>query len=314
MTAAFAAVWIADARPKLSGLSLGLALAKPHIAAPCFLWTLCTRRWRVAITAALVVLASFAAYAARIPENPALVARGYAQVIAATYAGPEGLVGLTSIRAWARTAGEYADIVWIAGSILLLTLACWTAARTRAGCTDGRMIALGTLNLWSLLTFYHNGHNLILMFPAFLYLLCGDGAFTSARIVAIAALQLTMMFDVPTRLGPLAPAHGWQHFAIRDFDRVIALLMFCGLVVAGRRCSSRSRSGRLGGLRGGARSRATSSVNFSLRIRMLASQAIRARLSRTTRLTRHGPSRCADPSIPLPAAQGATRHARKLPR
>lgn len=236
MTAAFAAVWIAQTRPTLSGLSLGLALAKPHIAAPCFLWTLCTRRWRVAITAALVVLASFAAYAARIPENPLLVARGYAQVIATTYAGPEGLVGLTSIRAWTRSAGKYSDIVWIAASVLLLALACWTAARTRAGCTDDRMIALGTLNVWSLLTFYHNGHNLILMFPAFLYLLCGDGTFTSARIVAIAALQLAMMFDVPTRLGPLAPPHGWQHVVIRDFDRAIALVMFCGLVVAGRRC------------------------------------------------------------------------------
>jgi hypothetical protein len=55
--------------------------------------------------------------------------------------------------------------------------------------------------LWSLLAVYHNGHNLILLLPAFVYVLMApDGATDRERIVAAALLQAAMMADAPVRL------------------------------------------------------------------------------------------------------------------
>ena len=61
MTLAFLSLRLVDAHRLASGIALGLALFKPHIAGPIALWMVVTGRARVAIVASAVVLAGWLA-------------------------------------------------------------------------------------------------------------------------------------------------------------------------------------------------------------------------------------------------------------
>ena len=228
MTLACAAMLIVDSRWLSSGALLGFALCKPHIAGPFALWMLVTARIRSLVVAAIVVCLGLAVFDARVSESPLTTVVGWGDVLGRAYGGPEGLVGHTSLRAWVFDAVEdpaRADAIWIVLSVVLLVALCGLAMRSRSrDLDDGGMAIPAMFCLWSLLTIYHNGNNMILMLPAFAFLWFRDDRRTSPSWwLGILALQAALAFDVPVRLAAEAPSLGWGRIAIEQFDRLLVL-------------------------------------------------------------------------------------------
>jgi len=228
MTLACVALLIVDARPLAGGIALGLALFKPHIAGPIALWMLVTGRFRPLVTAATVVLLGGAVYDARIGESPITTAAGWWTAIASDYAGPDGLVGHTSLRAWSHLASAdaaVADAIWIAASILLLAVLCGIAMRDRSRALDEGGLAVPALFcLWSLLAFYHNGNNMILMLLPFAFLWSRVNREASpVWWIPIVVFQAALSFDVPVRLNGAASGLAWGGIVIEQFDRIVVL-------------------------------------------------------------------------------------------
>ena len=228
MTLACAAMLIVDSRSLASGALLGLALFKPHIAGPFGLWMLVTARIRSFVVAAVVVVVGLLVFDARASESPMTTLTGWWSVLGRAYGGPDGLVGHTNLRAWALATVEdpaRADAIWIVLSVVLLVALCGLAMRDRLrDLADGGMAIPAMFCLWSLLTIYHNGNNMILMLPAFAFLWFRDDRRASPwRWLGILVLQAALAFDVPVRLSAEAPSLGWGRIAIEQFDRCVVL-------------------------------------------------------------------------------------------
>jgi glycosyl transferase family 87 len=241
MTLAFLASIHANARPVASGVSLGLALAKPHIAGPMMLWAIFTRRTRLVAVAVTVVAALFALYCARADVGPADVVGGYTRILLSFYSGAEALVGRTSLRPWwTALAGHHVlgDILWGVGALLLLIVPCGIALRD-SNVSDVRAAAAPALFcLWSLLTIYHIGNNLILLLPAFAFLLLSDDPATVWwRMGVASAIQIAMMLDIPVHLASRVPDHGVLFLLVRDVDRIVVLVTFVSVALLWRRQS-----------------------------------------------------------------------------
>jgi hypothetical protein len=231
MTLAFVAVRIADTRSEASGVLLGLALFKPHIAGPIWLWTATTGRARVAIVAVAVVCAEWALYCVRAAVNPLATLIEHARFLSEQYGGAGGLTGLTSVRGWAQLLSadsRISDALWIGTAALLLAIVCWLARRDpRRAVNAGGLAVPGLFCLWSLLTFYHNGNNLMLALPAFAWLwFIGDRRAGIVDWAPLAAWQAVLMLDVPLRLGGVVAPGGWASSVIAHFDRAAVLMMF----------------------------------------------------------------------------------------
>lgn len=248
MTLAFVSLLIVDAHWVASGVLLGLALFKPHIAGPIALHVSLTGRARVAIVAASVVLVGWAAYDARIGEPPLATVSGYWHVLGEQYAGRDGLTGKTSIRAWTHAISGRtgsADAWWIGASALLLIGTCWLARRdSRRALDAGGMAAPALFCLWSLLAIYHNTNNLILMLPAFAFVWFLDDRRTSPRRwVPLLLLQAALIFDVPTRLIALTRYGRWITLVVDDFDRLVVAAAFVYVAVIWYRLTRRPIAG-----------------------------------------------------------------------
>jgi hypothetical protein len=155
-------------------------------------------------------------------------AAGWWKVIGSTYAGSDGLVGHTSIRAWAQILVAdpvSADTLWIAVSVLLLAVLCGIAMRDRSRPLDrGGLAVPAMFCLWSLLAVYHNGNNMLLMLPAFAFLWFRDDRQALAgRWIPLLILQAALAFDVPIRLNGVASSVGWERIVIEQFDRIVVL-------------------------------------------------------------------------------------------
>jgi Glycosyltransferase family 87 len=227
MTLACVALLVVDARPAAAGVALGVALFKPHLAGPIALWMLVTGRVRPVVIAAAIVLLGVAVYDLRIGESPLTTAAGWWHALRSTYAGPDALVGHTSLRGWLDSVVADAnalDATWIASSLALLIVLCVIARRDPRRPVDSGGLAIPAMFcLWSLLAIYHNGNNMILMLPAFAFLWFRDASQTLVQWLPLAALQAALMFDVPVRLSGLAGNPGWTRMAIDHFDRVMAV-------------------------------------------------------------------------------------------
>jgi glycosyl transferase family 87 len=231
LTLAFAAVLAADSRPVTSGVFLGLALAKPQIAGPIWLWTAVTGRARTAAAAILVAAAGLAVYCVRVDANPVEVVLQWSRIVRTLYSGPDTFVGRTSLRAWwlaLTPTAQAADRLWLIGASVLLFVPCLVALRSRSTSGEGPQAARALFCLWSLLTVFHLGNNLILMLPAFsLLVLSNDVATRRLRLATAAIVQFAMMFDIPVHLRRFDPGHGIPSILIRDFDRIVAVGTFC---------------------------------------------------------------------------------------
>jgi hypothetical protein len=244
MTCAFIAVRLADERPVASGVWLGLALAKPHIAAPVALWSTLTGRWRTSVVAALAVGAQIAIFCVHASAPPMATALGLGRILTETYAGPRALTGITSLRAWIYPlagSSSRAETIWYAVAILLLIVPCGMAVIASRRSSADPMPVLAVFSLWSLLTFYHNGHNLILLLPVFMFLIGTDDDKTRRQRFTLAALlQAAMMADAPIRLAGLRWAQGWTLAGTGNVDRFVVLAAFCYVPFLWWRVASRT--------------------------------------------------------------------------
>jgi hypothetical protein len=242
LTLAWAALVIADRRWVASGVALGLALFKPHIAGPIALWMLVTGRLRALAIAIAVVGGGWALYDVRVGENPLTTAVAYWHVLGSQYAGADGLIGDVNLRGWALMMTPdpgTGDMLWIALAALLLAGICWLAARDRSRALDAGGVAIPAMFcLWSLLVTYHNGNNLILMLPAFAFLWFGE------RWIAVAILEAALIYDVPVRLRGAASSLGWGGVLIEQFDRLLVLTALIYVSVLWYRLSAKPAAAR----------------------------------------------------------------------
>jgi hypothetical protein len=230
MTLSFAALMLADTRSITSGLILGVAFVKPHIAGPIALWMAFAHRARTIVVAALVVCAGFGAYCFRVGAHPLSVAEHYIDVVLNVHGAEAALLGRTSVRRWIFGAVEdpdWANTVWIATSLGLLLIPCAMAVAERRRHSPAGAAVPAAFCLWSLLSFYHIGNNMILLLPAFVFLWLADDSDTAlSRRVLAALLQLELMIDIPVRFRDFAPASGWRRIIIIDFDRFLVVVTF----------------------------------------------------------------------------------------
>jgi len=246
MTLTFAALALAPARSLTGGLLLGVALTKPHIAGPVALWMAFANRMRAIVIAAMVVAAGFGAYCFRIGAHPLSVASHYVDVLFDVHGAETGLLGRTSVRRWIFGAvddADWANTTWIAIALILLLIPCAMAVIERRRRSRVSAAVPAAFCLWSLLSFYHIGNNMILLLPAFVFLWFADDPETmmSRRALAV-LLQLELMIEIPVRLRDFAPPSGWSRVVIVDFDRFLVVLTFVCVIalwLRGRQVSCR---------------------------------------------------------------------------
>jgi hypothetical protein len=248
LTLALVSVLTADTRPVLSGIVLGVALFKPHIAGPFALWALVTRRFRVFAVAVAVVVSGLLAYAVRVGDNPLDTVRGYWPWLVEVYSGEHALTGRTSVRgliAMTPASPAAVDALWILVAVALLAGAVLLALRDPLRPVDQGGLAIPALFcLWSLAAIYHNINNLVLMLPVFVFLWFADGnRLPRRRWLQIACLQAVLMLDIPTRLSGTVPPGTPAAFLVDHFDRLLVLACFVDVaavwIAVGR--SSRSQ-------------------------------------------------------------------------
>jgi len=234
---AFASALVADSRWLASGLLLGLALFKPHVAGPFALWAIVSGRLRVVAVAMAVVAGGIGAYAARTGENPIAVVQGYWPSLVQLYSGEQAMTGRTGIResiAMAIADPGIADAVWIGASACVIVAAVWLVWRDRQRpLNDGGSAIPGLFCLCSLAAIYHNINNLILMLPAFLFLwFAADERGWPGRWLQIACLQLVLVVDIPTRFATLVPRPSLAAHLADHFDRLLVLACFVDVAMA----------------------------------------------------------------------------------
>jgi hypothetical protein len=238
MALLFAAVGLVDRKPVAGGVLLGLALAKPQFAAPVAVWMLFASHVRALFIAALVVLAGWIAFDAHAHVGLWTTLTSYWNVLVSLYSGNEGFVGRTSVRAWALTlagGSVWGDWLWLTAAALLLVVPCRVAVvESRTGRQS--LAALSLFCVWSLLVFYHDSSHLILMLPAFVFLLAAeDTSIDRQRWSFLAFLQVFLMYDVPNRLGARQLDNPAWTAVVLNFDRVLALATFVYVAILWRR-------------------------------------------------------------------------------
>lgn len=241
MALMFAAVSLAQRNPVASGGLLGLALAKPQFAAPVAVWSVLAGRVGATVVAALVVLAGWMLFGAHAHLGLWTTVKSYWRVLVSVYSGDDGFIGRTSVRAWALTlagGSRWGDLIWLAAALLLLIVPCRVAA------LDSRkdrspLAALSLFCVWSLLVFYHDSSHLIMLLPAFVFLLTVDDAATARQRWFVAAfLQVFLMYDVPNRLDALPLVDVWLPAFALHFDRLMATATFVYVAVLWKRIDS----------------------------------------------------------------------------
>ena len=233
LTFGLASTVLADRRPWWGGICLGVALMKPQIAAPFFVWAIVARRWNVAGVAIGVVAAGFGLYCARAAADPFGVIGDYAAILRHLYAGEAIMLGLAQLRPAFQVitlAPSAVDAMSLAAAVLLFAAICGVALAERGLDERARFAAPPMVALWSLLTFYHLTYGFLILFPLAARLLLVDAP--GARVLRrrlFWILQLGMMFDVPglsQRLMPLLSHPAWADAALSHFDRALVLGLF----------------------------------------------------------------------------------------
>ena len=235
LTLSMAALVLADRRPIASGAWLGLAMIKPQVAVPVFLWSVFTRRWRVALASALGVMVLFAAFCVRAREDtPLWVLTQYMNNLALYHTGDAILTGLSELRPFIRQwVSDTSDVDAIAGSIAIGLFGGLCVAGFLEGAVRKRVLyaAPPLVACWSLLTFYHLTYGFIILLPVLMLLALNDAPHSRLRTSLFWILQLGMMFDIPglSRRAGLASTPFYASVLIHA-DRVLILGLFIGLV------------------------------------------------------------------------------------
>jgi hypothetical protein len=232
-----------------------MALMKPQMSAPFFLWALLTRRFRIAGWALAIVILGFALVCARAWVAPAIVVRTYVQTLAEFYTGEAIMIGLAQLRplfALSVRSPVLVDVLSGVAALFLLIFVCVLGVRERRSKRIVLYSAPGLAGIWSLLTFYHLTYGFILLLPLAALLLMDDSSTTfSFRRRVFWAMQLALMFDVPGlwwRFGSLTGASAILSDFTIHVDRLVMLGLFAAVATLAHR-TSRDGSQRLDVLR-----------------------------------------------------------------
>jgi hypothetical protein len=224
-------MWLADLRPVASGVAIGLALMKPQIAFPVFLWVALARRWKIVSSAAVAVAVGWLVYAARAGLSPVTLVTGYISVLQTYYTGPTAVRGVSNLRPLFEqfTTPEAAEPAAASAALLMLAIIVGLASRRRR---DDRLLIPALGGVWSLSTVYHLTYGFILLLPASILLRLDRGTRDGvARRAIFWIVQAALIVDSPgiarrtaTLLSPFAAA------ALSHADRLLMLLVFAAIV------------------------------------------------------------------------------------
>ena len=234
-----AAVLIADRRPVWSGVCLGFALMKPHVTAPFLLWTLFSRRWRIAVVAAASIAAGTLVYCLRVHASPVDVAVNYASGLGLLYGGAHAMAGASELRPLLASLAQppALDVVSVIAAAALLGVVCAVAAREIGAAGGVKYAAPALAGVWSLIAFYNLTYGFVILLPAAALLLLDDDAATARpRLAALAVLQIGLMVDLPglsRRVKAIAPAFAPFDAALAHADRLLMFAQFGALVALG---------------------------------------------------------------------------------
>jgi hypothetical protein len=229
------AMVLADRRPNWSGLFLGLALIKPQMSVPFFLWAVLTRRRRILALAVVVVVVGFSLFCLRAHASPWVVVRRYLDFLQLLYTGEAIMVGLAQIRplvVLSLSAPAFVDTVTAAIVLAMLLAICALGVVETRERRVRLFSAPPLVSVWSLLTFYHLTYGFILLLPLAALLLVDDNPRTTVfRRRLFWALQLVLMFDVPglwRRFGQLFSTSPVVNVFASHVDRLVMVgLLVC---------------------------------------------------------------------------------------
>ena len=235
LTCSMAAMVTANSRQIAAGAWLGLAMMKPQVAVPVFLWSVFTRRWRIVLTSIAVIGGLIVVFCVRAGAHPAWVAERYVEILAVYHTGTTNLAGISELRPLIRQlVSNVSEVDAIATSLALGILAAICVMGFQEGASRRRVLyaAPPLVACWSLMTFYHLTYGFVILLPVMMLLALNDSEQSTLRKTLFWTLQLGMMFDIPglSRRGGLEGTPLFTHL-LAHADRALILLLFVGLIV-----------------------------------------------------------------------------------
>jgi hypothetical protein len=229
------AIVVAGRQPIAGGVWLGLAMMKPQVAVPVFLWSLFTRRWSVVVTSIAVAAGLAGLFCWRSGAQPFWVAARYIEILAVHHTGEAILAGISELRPLIYgLVTDVSDVDAMAGWIALALLAAICIAGFQEGAVRKHVLyaAPPLVACWSLMTFYHLTYGFVILLPVMMLLALNDAPRSTLRRGLFWMLQLGMMFDIPglSRRAGLAETALFTH-ALAHADRILIVTLFVGLVV-----------------------------------------------------------------------------------
>ncbi len=241
LTCGMIALAVADRARLAGGAWLGLAMIKPHVALPVFLWSVFTRRWVVALTSVATAAVLYVVFCLWSGGHPLRVLARYADILGTFHTGDAILTGLSELRPLiVRLTGD----VSTAGTIVTLTASgvfggiCVLGFREGALRTPVTYAAPSLVACWVLMSVYHLTYGFVILLPVMMQLALDDGEITPLRRGLFWLLQLAMMFDLPglSRFAGLGDTALYANL-LSHADRAVMLTLFAGLVVLARKQS-----------------------------------------------------------------------------
>ncbi|HUP41284.1 MAG TPA: glycosyltransferase family 87 protein [Vicinamibacterales bacterium] len=234
LTCSMAAMAISLRRPIAGGAWLGLAMMKPQVAVPVFLWSLFTRRWSMVVTSLAVIGGLVAIYCVRADARVIEVTARYVDILALHHTGDAILSGISELRPLiVQLVAESSDVDVLATSIALGLLAGICMAGFLEGAVRKRVLyaAPPLVACWSLMTFYHLTYGFVILLPVMMLLALNDAPRSRLRRSLFWLLQLGMMFDIPGlgRRADIADSALFRN-ALAHADRALMVALFVGLV------------------------------------------------------------------------------------
>jgi len=234
LTCSMVAMAISVRRPVAGGVWLGLAMMKPQVAVPVFLWSVFTRRWTAALMSLAVVGALIGVFCLRSNAPPAWVATRYAETLAVHHTGEAILAGISELRPMIRhSVSNVSEVDAIAVSLALGLIAGICVAGFQEGGRRKRVLytAPPLVACWSLMAFYHLTYGFVILLPVLMLLALNDARRSTLRTSLFWLLQLGMMFDIPglSRRAGLAGTPVFTNF-LSHADRALMIVLFVGLV------------------------------------------------------------------------------------
>ena len=235
LTCSMAAMLVCVRHPIAGGAWLGLAMMKPQVAVPVFLWSVFTRRWSVVLTSLAVIGGLIAVFCLRTGAYPFWVAARYVEILAVNHTGEAILAGISEFRPLIyQLVTEVSEVDAIAGSIALGLIAGISVTGFQEGAVRKHVLyaAPPLVACWSLMTFYHLTYGFVILLPVMMLLALNDAPRSRLRRGLFWLLQLGMMFDIPG-LSRRAGLAGTPLFTnvLAHADRALIVTLFIGLVV-----------------------------------------------------------------------------------